>query len=194
MNNKISKSEKLEFLFSTRDDFRAWLQEHSETHEGVWLVFGKTKAVITLTANDALEEALCFGWIDGQIKSIDDTKYLKYFARRPEKSQWSERNKKIAQKLRESGLMTSIGEEAIATAMKNGTWDTPRPAPVTDSDIDVLKEKLESFSPAYENFMKMSKSVQVTYTKRFLSFKTEEARLRDFEKIVIRLNNNLKPM
>ena len=147
-----------------------------------------------MTANDALEEALCFGWIDGQIKSIDDTKYLKYFARRHEKSQWSERNKKIAQKLCERGLMTSFGEKAIATAMKNGTWDTPQPAPVTDSDIDMLKEKLVGFSPAYENLMKMSKSMQVTYTKRFLSFKTEEARLRDFEKIVIRLNNNLKPM
>jgi len=119
---------------------------------------------------------------------------LKYFARRHEKSQWPERNKKIAQKLRESGLMTSIGEKAIATAIHNGTWDTPKSYPVSDLDIDVLKEKLEGFSSAFENFMKMSKSVQMTYTKRFFSFKTEEARLRDFEKIVIRLNNNLKPM
>ncbi|WP_343381584.1 hypothetical protein [Candidatus Bathycorpusculum sp.] len=57
----------------------------------MWLVFGKTKAVITLSANDALEEALCFGWIDGQMKSIDETKYIKYFAQRRTKSPWSEK-------------------------------------------------------------------------------------------------------
>ena len=60
-----------ELLFPSRNDFRAWLQENAETSDGVWLIFGKTKAVVTLSANDALEEALCFGWIDGQMKSIE---------------------------------------------------------------------------------------------------------------------------
>ena len=83
-----------ELLFPTRADFRAWLQENAATSEGVWLVFGKTKTVVTLSANDALEEALCFGWIDGQMQSIDETKYHKYFARRRAKSVWFEKNKK----------------------------------------------------------------------------------------------------
>jgi uncharacterized protein YdeI (YjbR/CyaY-like superfamily) len=59
-----------EMQFATREDFRAWLKENAETSEGVWLVFGKTKAVISLSANDALEEALCFGWIDGQMRIL----------------------------------------------------------------------------------------------------------------------------
>jgi uncharacterized protein YdeI (YjbR/CyaY-like superfamily) len=80
-----------ELLFLSRTDFRTWLQENAEVRRGVWLVFGKTKAVITLSANDALEEALCFGWIDGQMKSIDETKYIKYFAQRRTKSPWSEK-------------------------------------------------------------------------------------------------------
>ena len=63
-----------ELAFVSRGEFRTWLSENAGTSGGVWLVFGKTKAISTLTANDALEEALCFGWIDGQIKSIDDTK------------------------------------------------------------------------------------------------------------------------
>jgi len=183
-----------ELLFSTRDDFRAWLQDNSETSEGVWLVFGKTKAVVTLSANDALEEALCFGWIDGQMQSIDDTKYLKYFAKRRPKSVWSEKNKKIVEALRGKGIMTELGENAVEIAKKNGTWDVPKSNPITDEQIEALAEKLRGISPAYENFNNMPPSVRRTYTGRYLSFKTEEARQRDFEKIIDRLNNNLKPM
>jgi len=183
-----------ELLFPSRGDFRAWLQENAETGEGVWLVFGKTKAVASLSANDALEEALCFGWIDGQMQSIDDSKYLKYFAKRREKSVWSEKNKKAVETLREKKLMTALGEDAVAAAKKNGMWDAPKGGPIFDEKVTAFTEKLEGLSPAYENFLNMSPSVRRTYTGRYLSFKTEEARERDFEKIVDRLNNNLKPM
>jgi len=183
-----------ELLFAARYDFRTWLQENAETSEGVWLVFGKTKAVATLSSNDALEEALCYGWIDGQMKSIDDTKYLKYFARRRAKSVWSEKNKKAVEMLRTKGIMTEAGEKAVEAAKQNGTWDTPKNEPIRDEQKEAFIAKLTAFSPAYENFCNMPPSVQRTYTMRHLSFKTEEARQRDFEKIVDRLNNNLKPM
>ncbi len=183
-----------QLLFSSRGDFHTWLLENAQTSEGVWLVFGKTKALKTLSANDALEEALCFGWIDGQMQSIDESKYIKYFARRQTKSVWSEKNKKTALELRAKKLLTELGEKAIEAAMKNGMWDAEKPAQASDGQVDALKERLAGRSPAYENFMNMSPSVQRTYTRRYLSFKTEEARQRDFEKIVDRLNQNLKPM
>ena len=183
-----------ELLFQSRGDFRAWLYDNAETSEGVWLVFGKTKAVVTLSANYALEEALCFGWIDGQMKSVDETKYLKYFARRRAKSVWSEKNKKIIETLRSKSIMTELGEKAIETAKQNGTWDAPKSEPVSDEQKEAFAMKLTAYSPAYENFCNMSLSVQRTYTMRYLSFKSEEVRQRDFEKIVDRLNNNLKPM
>ena len=183
-----------ELQFLTRDDFRAWLTEHATTSDGVWLVFGKTKEVVTLTANEALEEALCFGWIDGQMKSIDRTKYHKYFARRRAKSFWSEKNKKTVDILREKGIMTGLGENAVATAKRNGVWDAQQRDPITDEQMEAFAKKLADIPPAYENFSKMSRSVRVAYTGRYLSFKSEEARQRDFEKIVDRLNNNLKPM
>ena len=183
-----------ELLFATRGEFRAWLQENGETSEGVWLVFGKTKAIATLSANDALEEALCFGWIDGQMQSIDNTKYHKYFAKRRAKSVWSDKNKKLIETLREKKLMTALGENAVEAAKKNGMWDAPKSSPITDEQIAEFTEKLAGLSPAYDNFIKMPPSVRRTYTGRYLSFKTEEARQRDFEKIVDRLNNNLKPM
>jgi len=181
-------------LFFAREDFRAWLRENAETSEGVWLVFGKTKKVVTLSAIDALEEALCFGWIDGQMKSVDETKYLKYFARRRAKSAWSDKNKKLVEKLRTKGIMTNLGEKAVETAKKGGTWDAPKAAPVDDELKEAFMAKLSATSPAYENFCNMPPSVQRTYTRRYLSFKTEEVRQRDFERIVDRLNNNLKPM
>jgi uncharacterized protein YdeI (YjbR/CyaY-like superfamily) len=183
-----------ELLFPSRDDFRAWLCENAESSEGVWLVFGKSKAVVSLSANDALEEALCFGWIDSQMQSIDDTKYLKYFARRRPKSVWSEKNKKTVDVLREKGIMTKLGERAVEAAKEDGTWDTPKRNPITDEQVEIFAAKLIGISPAYENFAKMSPSVRRTYTGRYHSFKTEDARQRDFEKIIGRLNNNLKPM
>jgi uncharacterized protein YdeI (YjbR/CyaY-like superfamily) len=183
-----------ELLFTSRSDFREWLSEKAQTSDGVWLVFSKIKAIVTLTANDALEEALCFGWIDGQMKRIDDTKYLKYFARRRTKSPWSEKNIKTVKTLWEKGMMTDLGEKAVETAKRNGVWDAPKKVPVSDEQVKTFTEMLAGFSPAYENFNKMPPSVRFAYTGRYLSFKSEEARQRDFEKIIERLNKNLKPM
>ena len=183
-----------EMQFPSRGNFRAWLQENAETSEGVWLAFGKTKNVVSLSANDALEEALCFGWIDGQLQSIDSTKYLKYFAKRRAKSVWSDKNKKLIETLRAKGIMTELGEKAVETAKKNGTWNAQKGNPITDEEIAMFTEKLAGLSPTFENFCNMSPSVRRTYTGRYLSFKTEDARQRDFEVIVERLNKNLKPM
>jgi len=180
--------------FKTRNDFRKWLSKNAETSDGVWLVFGKTKAMATLAANDALEEALCFGWIDGQMKSIDTTKYLKYFARRRPKSVWSDKNKKTVEILRKKKMMTELGEKAVEDAVKNGIWNTAKRDPITDEQVEAFAKQLAGISPAYENFKQMPPSIQRAYTRRYLSFKSEEARQRDFLKIVDRLNKNLRPM
>jgi uncharacterized protein YdeI (YjbR/CyaY-like superfamily) len=183
-----------EQLFASRDDFRTWLRDNAEINEGVWLVFSKTEATATVSADEALEEALCFGWIDGQIRTIDDARYAKYFAPRRPKSQWSERNKMKVETLRARGLMTDRGERAVEDAKRSGMWEAPTRGSIADEEVEALAKKLFGISPAYENFVNMSRSVRLTYTKRFLSFKTEEARHRDFERIVDRLNKNLKPM
>lgn len=189
----IMKADIPELLFAAREDFRKWLCDNSTTSNGVWLIFGKTKTVVTLTANDALEEALCFGWIDGQMKSIDNTKYRKYFACRRPKSPWSDKNKNIIEMLRERNLMTDLGEKAVETAKQNGMWDASPSGAITDEQIEAFIVKLSSFSTAQENFIKMSRSAKAAYVRRNLSFKKEETRQRDFQKIVDMLNKNLKP-
>lgn len=90
--------------------------------------------------------------------------------------------------------MADLGEKALETAKQNGTWDAQKDAQISDEMKEAFAAKLSAFSLAYENFCNMSPSVQRTYTMRYFSFKTEAARQRDFEKIIDRLNNNLKPM
>ncbi|MDR2513617.1 MAG: hypothetical protein LBD02_00200 [Christensenellaceae bacterium] len=183
-----------ELLFPTRAGFRAWLCENAESGEGIWLIFSKTKALLSISAAEALEEALCFGWIDGQIRKLDEDRYRKYFTRRRAGSNWSAVNKKAVESLRERGMMTALGEKAIEDAIRAGTWAAPEPAPIGDEQIEGLAQRLAGLSPAHENFLAMPRSVRLTYTKRFLSFKSEAARERDFWRIVERLNQNLKPM
>ena len=81
--------------FDSRAEFRKWLEDNCASSEGIWLLFGKTGGPKTIKAAEALEEALCFGWIDGQMQSIDTAKYKKYFARRTANSKWSDKNKKL---------------------------------------------------------------------------------------------------
>ena len=113
--------------FRNREEFRSWLQQHSLSDTGIWLLFGKAGGPKTLKASEALEEALCFGWIDGQMKSIDDKTYKKYFSLRRENSKWSEKNKALAKNLENQGKMTDYGRAKIAEAKKNGNGMLPKP-------------------------------------------------------------------
>ncbi len=75
--------------FSRREEFRDWLFKHCQSSSGIWLVFGKTGGPNTIKPGEALEEALCFGWIDGKLKSIDTKTYQKYFSVRRARSKFS---------------------------------------------------------------------------------------------------------
>ncbi|MDF9825656.1 uncharacterized protein YdeI (YjbR/CyaY-like superfamily) [Breznakia sp. PF5-3] len=180
--------------FTNRDDFHEWLDNNSETSEGVWLLFGKKGGPKTLSANDALEEALCFGWIDGQMKSIDQTKYKKYFAKRTANSKWSEKNKGLVQKLEDQGLMKDRGRAKIEEAKANGQWDAVKITYDTDDNIAFVSELLKGYEPAFTNFQAMSPSVKKTYTRAYFDAKTEAGKEKRLSWMVDRLNKNLKPM
>ena len=180
--------------FANRQAFREWLGQHGTESEGIWIIFNKKAKSVTLTANDALEEALCHGWIDGQLQSIDDNTYKKYFARRVPRSKWSVKNKALAQTLMEKSLMTEKGLEAIENARKNGSWDSAELTLINDEQIRMFKEVIRPFEPAFSNLQSMSPSVQRTYTGFYLDAKTDKTRQTRLEKIIDRLNKNLKPM
>jgi uncharacterized protein YdeI (YjbR/CyaY-like superfamily) len=180
--------------FTDRQAFREWLDKYGAKSDGVWLLFGKKGEIVTLSASDALEEALCHGWIDGQMQSLDDNTYKKYFARRLPKSKWSVKNKELAQTLMDKSLMNQQGLEAIESARKNGLWDNAKRNLINDEQIQMLKEIIQPYEPAYSNLLAMSHSVQRTYTGFYLDAKSDKTRQTRLEKIIDRLNRNLKPM
>lgn len=181
-------------VFANREEFRKWLSDHSRSSGGVWLLFGKAGGPDTLKAGEALEEALCFGWIDGQMQRIDGKTYQKYFSMRREKSKWSEKNKALADSLEERGLMTDFGRKKVEEAKENGQWYAPKPAAITEEQIARLSALLEGYKPAFANFQAMPLSVKRTYTRAYLDAKTEAGRERRIAWMVDRLNKNLKPM
>ena len=180
--------------FTDRQAFREWLGKYGAESDGIWLLFGKKGKFVTLSAGEALEEALCHGWIDGQMQSLDDNSYKKYFARRLPKSKWSVKNKELAQTLMEKGLMTRQGLEAIERARKNGLWDDAKRVIINDEQIQMFREIIQPYEPAYTNLLTMSHSVQRTYTGFYLDAKSDKTRQARLEKIIDRLNRNLKPM
>ena len=180
--------------FSSREEFRNWLTAHGQTSDGVWLLFGKTNKLKTITAKETLEEALCFGWIDGQMQSLDDQSYIKYFSLRRPNSKWSDQNKELVGQLEQRGLMTPFGRAKIEEAKKNGQWDSPKAPPISEEQISMLSELLKAHEPASSNFMNMSPSVKKTYTRAYFDAKTDAGRASRLAWMLERLNQNLKPM
>ena len=180
--------------FAGREEFRRWLSEHCLSNEGIWLLCGKAGGPKTVKAQEALEEALCFGWIDGQMQRIDDKSYKKYFSMRREKSKWSEKNKGLVKSLEERGLMTDFGRRKIEEAKQNGQWYAKNSIAVTEEQIACLSKLLKGYEPAFTNFQAMSLSVKKTYTRAYLDAKTDAGRQKRIAWIVDRLNKNLKPM
>ena len=180
-------------IFSDRVAFRAWLAEHAET-SGVWLVFGKRGGPKTLTAAQALEEALCFGWIDGQLQSIDETRYRKYFAPRKPQSRFSDKNLKLAEQLEAAGLMTDRGRAAVEEAKRRGLYGSAPRLEIAEEQIEALRTLLAPHETALANFNRMTPSVRRTYTASYFAAKTDAGRQKRLAQLIERLALNLNPM
>lgn len=107
----------------TRAGWRSWLASNHETSEGVWLVYYRTSTgKRRLSWEDAVREALCFGWIDSKVQGVDDERYRQIFTPRKPRSVWSKINKEYVDELVEADLMTEAGQRAIDVAKANGAW------------------------------------------------------------------------
>ncbi len=108
-----------------RKAWRKWLEKNHTKSAGVWLIYyKKSSSRSRVEYNDAVEEALCFGWIDSTARPIDDEKYMQRFTPRKPKSGWSGLNKQRIERMIEQGLMTAAGLEKIEIAKKNGSWES----------------------------------------------------------------------
>ncbi|NOU20041.1 MAG: hypothetical protein HOO91_20990 [Bacteroidales bacterium] len=109
----------------TRREWRNWLQENSQTEKSVWLIlYHKKSKVKSVNLIEATEEALCFGWIDSLCKKRDEESfYLTFSPRNPQKSKWSKPNRERAERMIEQGLMTKQGQQLIDIAKDKGKWE-----------------------------------------------------------------------
>ena len=108
---------------ATRAEWRAWLEANHLASSGVWLVsWKKHTGNPTVTYEEGVEEALCFGWIDGMMNRVDDDRTMQYFAPRKPKSTWARSNKERVARLEAAGLMTEAGRAAVELARANGSW------------------------------------------------------------------------
>ena len=112
--------------FVTTEDWRSWLEGNHATENDVWLMIHKRHSeTVSITVDQAVEEALCFGWIDSSMQPIDGDRYALRFTPRRKGSNWSERNKARVAKLTEEGRMTEAGLAEIERAMQSGRWGDP---------------------------------------------------------------------
>jgi uncharacterized protein YdeI (YjbR/CyaY-like superfamily) len=112
--------------FATADEWRAWLERNHAAKEDAWLmIYKKHSETSSVTLQVAMQEAICFGWIDSSMQPIDGERYALRFTPRRTTSNWSERNKGWAARLIEEGRMTEPGLAKIEEAKQNGRWDAP---------------------------------------------------------------------
>jgi len=148
------------FCPSNRQEWRQWLHEHHQSKQSVWLVYYKKKTNIpSITWSEAVDEALCFGWIDSTAKPLDEEKYMQFITRRKPKSVWSKINKDKVQRLIEEGMMMPAGYASIDIAKQNGSWSI-----LDEVEALIIPPDLEMGFAAQpgskEAFLSLSKSAQ----------------------------------
>ena len=146
------------FHATDRQQWREWLEKNHHTSVGVWLIYYKVKSgKPSIRYSEAVKEALCFGWIDSKVKSLDEERYMQIFTPRKPKSVWSKLNKQYIQELIEQALITELGLQKIETAQQDGSWNKLDAIEELIIPAD-LKEALEANETANRYFQAFSKS------------------------------------
>jgi uncharacterized protein YdeI (YjbR/CyaY-like superfamily) len=171
--------------FASKDEFAAWLEAEHARADGVWIKFAKKGTSIeTVVYAEALEVALCYGWIDGQVKRFDDRYYLQKFTPRRARSRWSKINVSKATALIEAGLMRPAGLAEVERAKADGRWDAAYAPP---SRIEVppdLQAELDKDPGAAEFFASLSSQNRYAILYRLHDAKKPETRARRLEQFV----------
>ncbi len=187
------KEESLVF-FEDRDQWRRWLEQNHDKASAIFLVhYKKHTKKPGVEYNDAVEEAICFGWIDGKLKRIDEEKFMLRYSPRQPKSRWSQANKTRAEKMIKEGKMTPAGHQAIALAKESGAWEKAYQVRRQPSIPKDLRVALKAYPEAWQNFQQLSNSHQNAYVIWVAEAKKPETRKRRIHEIVERSRRNIKP-
>jgi uncharacterized protein YdeI (YjbR/CyaY-like superfamily) len=183
-----------ETLFATdRDVWRAWLAEHGTARREIWLIFLKRHVPEPcVTYDEAVEEALCFGWIDGILKRIDDRSHAVRFTPRKPRSIWSPSNQKRVARMIREGRMTPAGLALVEEAKRDGMWDAASPERL-DATPDDLAAALDADATAATAWSAWAPSHRHQYVYWVLDAKRPETRARRIAEVVRRAAANVKP-
>jgi len=168
-----------------REQWRDWLSTNHAAEAGIWLVFYKKETSRpTISYEAAVEESLCFGWIDSIIKKVDTARYARKFTPRSDKSEWSQLNKKRANKMIKQGRMTKVGLAKIKTAKKTGLWaKDARPQISLDIPPEFAKA-LARNKKAKENFDRLAPSYRRHYIGWITVAKRPETKKRRIDESI----------
>lgn len=180
--------------FKDSQEWRRWLEENSNNVQEVWLVhYKKGCGKVSISHDEAVEEALCFGWIDGKLKSIDKERFILRYSPRKANSVWSKINRDKAEMMIAKGRMTESGLAKIEQAKKNGSWDAAYTNKVKDEIPADLEQALMKDSKAFTNFHSFANTYQNMYIGWVVSAKTSETRKKRVIEVVKRSSLNIKP-
>ncbi|MCC5613561.1 YdeI/OmpD-associated family protein [Nostoc sp. CHAB 5836] len=182
------------FCPPSREEWRRWLEKNHRTCFGVWLIYYKVKSgKPSVRYSEAVKEALCFGWIDSKVKSLDEERYMQIFTPRKPKSVWSKLNKQYIEELIEQGLMTTVGLEKIEAAKQNGSWNSLDAIEALIIPLD-FKQALEANTIAKEYFEAFNNSAKKNILFWIDSAKRPETRLKRIEQTVNSVAVNKNPL
>ena len=176
---------------TTREEWRAWLAKHGESETEVWLIFYKKRSGRPRIAYDhAVEEALCFGWIDSIVKRLDDERFAQKFSPRRDGSRWSALNLQRVRKLVAEGRMTDAGLAKVGRVIR----EKPRARPgAEDTTIPrAVKQALMANATAWKNFQSLTASRRSAYIRLILDAKKAETRERRVREAIALLEQNKK--
>ena len=175
-----------ELLVADTAEWRTWLRGHHSKSQGVWLVLAKkgTTHPTMLSYDEALDEAICFGWIDGQLGRRDNATFLRRFTPRKARSPWSQRNVAIAERLSASGRMDRSGEDEVRQAKADGRWNTAYAGQASVEVPEDLADALIANPGAQARFQTLTSANRYSILYRIGSAKKVETRARRIEQFV----------
>ena len=189
----MNKTNSAQYCPKSKQEWRDWLEENHQKEQSVWLVYYKAATKVpSLSWSDAVDEALCFGWIDSTKKTIDKERYMQYFCKRKPNSNWSKINKDKVDRLIKTGQMTKAGLKSIETAKENGSWTYLDSIEELIIPEDLAKE-LTNIKNAFEYFNGLSSSDKKILLYWVYSAKRAETRQQRILTIATSASEKLKP-
>jgi uncharacterized protein YdeI (YjbR/CyaY-like superfamily) len=179
--------------FPDQKSFEKWLRKNHIETPAVWLkLYKKASGIPSITYDEAVEVALCYGWIDSQMKSLDAKSYIQKFTPRKSRSPWSAINKGHVARLIQEGRMQPAGLAVIEVAKENGQWDSAYASPTTIVPPPEFIKALKANKKAYEFFETLSKTQKFYFLYRIVTAKRPETKEKRMNEAIEKLDRGEK--